>query len=124
MICADTSSILAFWAGEAGPDVELVEQASADRLLILSPISLSELLSHPSIPLHLEESLLAIPLLEILPGYWERAGRLRAKLLRHRFRANLPDTLIAQSCLDHQVPLVTRDKDFLVLRKLAGLRLL
>jgi len=124
MICADTSSLLAFWAGDAGPDVDLVDQAYADRLLALSPVSLSKLLSKPSIPSYLEKPLLRIPLLEILPGYWERAGRLRAKVLGHRLRANLPDALIAQSCLDHGVPLVTRDRDFLVFQRFARLRLL
>jgi predicted nucleic acid-binding protein len=28
------------------------------------------------------------------------------------FKAKLADTLIAQSCLDHDVPLITRDGDF------------
>jgi predicted nucleic acid-binding protein len=34
----------------------------------------------------------------------------------------LADTLIAQACLDHEVPLVTRDPDFRHFRT-AGLRL-
>ena len=60
---------------------------------------------------------------EARPGYWERAGHLRAKLLARRCRSRLADTLIAQSCLDHGVRLVTRDDDFRHFARLGGLRL-
>ena len=53
-----------------------------------------------------------LPLLEITEGYWERAGALRARILSQKLKAKLADTLIAQSCLDHDVALVTRDGDF------------
>jgi predicted nucleic acid-binding protein len=33
------------------------------------------------------------------------------------------DTLIAQSCLDHDVPLITRDADFRPFERLARLKL-
>ena len=57
------------------------------------------------------------------PGYWERAGRLRALAIGGGHKAKLADTLIAQACLDHDVPLVTRDSDFRHFRA-AGLRVL
>lgn len=57
-------------------------------------------------------------------GYWERAGMLRAKLLRNARKANLTDTLITQSCLDHNAGLMTRDTDFQIFKPLAGLKLL
>jgi hypothetical protein len=57
-------------------------------------------------------------------GYWARAGKLRAELARRGYAARLADTLIAQSCLDHQVPLITRDRGFQRLAKVAGLKLL
>ncbi len=124
MICADTSSLVALLAGEQGRDVDWVRNALVDGTLLLAPVSVAELLSDPEMTPSIEESALDIPQLEITPGYWERAGRLRAKLLRHRFRPKLADSLIAQSCLDHEVPLVTRDRDFSPFQKLAGLRLL
>jgi predicted nucleic acid-binding protein len=34
------------------------------------------------------------------------------------------DVLVAQSCLDHKVPLITRDRDFRHFARLAGLKLL
>jgi predicted nucleic acid-binding protein len=51
------------------------------------------------------------------------AGLLRAKLLARKHRARLADTLIAQSCIDHEVRLVTRDADFRRFARLGGLRL-
>jgi predicted nucleic acid-binding protein len=123
MICADTSSVVAFLNGEQGQDVELVRRALLDGILVLAPASLAELLSDPDITPPIEESVLDIPQLETTAGYWERAGRLHAKLMRHRFRPKLADSLIAQSCLDHDVALVTRDRDFSPFQKLAGLRL-
>jgi hypothetical protein len=104
--------------------VDLIDLALADQVLLLAPVCLSELLSSPQLTPSFEQALLRVPLLEIMPGFWERSGRLRAKLMRHRLRPKLADTLIAQSCLDHQVPLVTRDRDFAAFQKFGGLRLL
>ena len=66
---------------------------------------------------------LQLPVLEITEGYWQRAGLLRARLLARGRRARLADTLIAQSCLDHDLPLVTRDSDFRHFVRLAGIRI-
>lgn len=124
MICADSSSFIAFIKGEGERDVELVADALADGLLVLSPVSVTELLSDPHLPIPTQEMVIEIPRLEITAGYWERAGKLRALLMRHQYRPKIADTLVAQSCIDHQVPLVTRDQDFQAFRKHAGLRLL
>ena len=48
----------------------------------------------------------------------------RAGLFRRGYRPKIADTLIAQSCLDHRVPLITRDRDFSCFQKFAGLQLL
>jgi len=122
--CADTSSVVAYIRGEQGSDVDLVDRALADYSLALAPISVSELLSDPLLTPALEKFILGIQRLEIKAGYWERAGKLRAKMLRRQVRPKVADTLIAQSCLDHGVPLVTRDRDFSCFQKFAGLRVL
>lgn len=124
MICADSSSIIAFWEGKKGRDVLLVDQALADETLALAPVCLCELLCSPFLTPAIEQSLLALEQLEITSGYWGRAGRLRASLLRRGHRPKIADTLVAQSCLDHDVPLVTRDRDFAGFARHAGLRLL
>lgn len=112
MIGVDTSSWIAFLAGEDGQDVALVESALAASQACLPPVVLTELLSDPKLPRRIEELLLDLPQLEIQAGYWQRAGALRAEVLARRLRARLADTLIAQSCLDHDIPLITRDADF------------
>jgi predicted nucleic acid-binding protein len=61
---------------------------------------------------------------EVLTGFWTRAGKLRANLIRRGHRPKLADTLIAQTCLDHKVGLLTRDRDFSTFARWAGLKLL
>ncbi len=60
---------------------------------------------------------------EITKNYWQRAGINRSKLISKKLKARLADTLIAQSCIDHQVPLITRDTDFRHFVKYCGLSL-
>lgn len=71
-----------------------------------------------------EAAILAVPLLEIRDGFWERAGRTRASLIHRKLKPKLADTLIAQLCIDHDIPLLTRDRDFSPFARYAGLRLL
>ena len=123
MIAIDTSSLVAYLSGAGGPDVEATALALEHRQAALPPVVLSELLSDPKVRRDVKAVFLGLPLLEILAGYWERAGLLRAKALAQGRRARLADTLIAQSCLDHAVELVTRDSDFGYFSRLAGLRL-
>ncbi len=123
MLCLDTSSLIAYLQGDDGADVDLVDQALVDQVGVLSLVTVAELLSDPHLSSTLRQTILEIPTLHITEGFWERAGLLRAKVLRTGRRANLADTLIAQSCLDHQATLVTRDRDFTVFVSAAGLRL-
>jgi predicted nucleic acid-binding protein len=90
------------------------------RLLALAPVVLVELLSDPALPVEAESLIRSLPVLTIADGYWERAGKLRGRAARHGFMARLADILIAQSCLDHGVPLLTRDKGFGRLAKVGG----
>ncbi len=125
MIAIDSSSWIAFFAGTQpdGDDVEILSSALGDRQACLPPVVLTELLSDPSLPRDVASLLLALPRLEPLPEYWQRAGLLRAKVLARKRRARLADTLIAQSCIDHDVRLVTRDADFRHFARIGGLRL-
>lgn len=123
MLCLDTSSLIAYLQGERGADVELIDQALLDQVGVVSPVTVSELLSDPNLTSTLRQTILELPTIPITEGFWERAGLLRAKVLRIGRRANLADTLIAQSCLDHHATLVTRDRDFKVFVPVAGLRI-
>ncbi len=124
MIAIDTSSIIAYLADHKGQDVEHIEHALERKIAVFPPMVLTELLSDPNLTPALIKILKTIPLLDALPGYWERCGFLRASILRKKFRARVADTLIAQSCIDHNVPLITRYRDFRHYQKLADLKLL
>jgi predicted nucleic acid-binding protein len=124
VIAVDTSSMIAFLEGAPGDDVELVQSALDHQQLVLPPPVLTELLSDPALEPSVRVLLIALPQLQLEPGFWDRAGLLRASVLRRRLKARVADALIAQSCLDQTVPLVTRDKDFRHFAKAAGLALL
>jgi predicted nucleic acid-binding protein len=111
-IAIDTCSLVAFLDGEEAEDTEAVLRALANRQAVLPPVVVTELLSRPALPIKARNFTKRIPKLELLDGYWERVGLLRARLLVLGRKARLADTLIAQSCIDHRTALVTRDKDF------------
>jgi predicted nucleic acid-binding protein len=123
MIALETSSMIAFLSGATGGDVSAVKSAIALRQAVFPPVVVTELLSDPTLRPDAASFVRAIARLEILDGYWERAGDLRANILRRGLKAHLADTFIAQSCLDHDVPLVTRDQYFRHFARYAGLRL-
>jgi predicted nucleic acid-binding protein len=124
MVAADTSSMIGFLQDGEGADVEVIQSALDHQQLVLPPVVLTELLSEPGLPPAVRSLLSALPQLNIEPGYWERAGLLRASILKQRRKARLADALIAQSCLDQSVPLITRDKDFRHFARAARLALL
>lgn len=112
MIAADTSTWIAFLEGTPGQDSHLLERALGDRQLLMIPVVLTELLSDPALSSGVAETLSEIPMIEVQPGYWQRAGALRAKAFSRRRKARLGDALIAQTCVDRGIALLTRDKDF------------
>jgi len=123
MIAADTSTWIAYLEGTAGADTNLLDQALGDRQILMVPAVLTELLSDPKLPAEVAEMLSELPLLEIGVGFWHRAGGLRAKVIAKRRKARLGDGLIAQNCVDHNVALITRDRDFRAFAEAAGLNL-
>lgn len=124
MIAADTSTWIAFLEGDEGEHAHLLDKALGDRQVLMVPVVLTELLSDPDLPSSVAEALSGVPLIETETGYWQRAGVLRAKVLGKRRKARLGDALIAQSCIDRGIPLLTRDADFRALAGAVGLTLL
>lgn len=100
----------------------LVAQAFRDRMILIVPIVLSELLSSQYMLKELQQLLVKIPLVELHDGVWQRCGIMRRNLLSQRKKARLADSLIAQICIDADVPLITRDRDFMKYREY-GLKL-
>jgi predicted nucleic acid-binding protein len=123
MIVVDTSTWVAFLQGDGGADTELLDRALQDRQVLMVPVVLTEVLSDPKLPPEVSLKLSELPLIEVGVGYWQRAGELRAKVLAKRCKARLGDALIAQSCIDHGISLLTRDRDFRAFAAAAGLNL-
>jgi len=123
MIAADTSTWIAFLRGDGGEDAELLDRALQDGQVLMAPVVLTELLSDPKLPSGVARGLSELPRIEVKTGYWERAGALRARVLAKRRKARLGDALIAQSCVDRGIPLLTRDRDFRTFAEAAGLDL-
>ncbi|MGA2155882.1 MAG: PIN domain-containing protein [Bryobacteraceae bacterium] len=124
MIAVDTSTWIAYLQGDGGDDTDLLDRALEDRQVLMVPAVLTEVLSDPKLPAEVMQTLSELPLVEVSPGYWRRAGELRAKVLAKRRKARLGDALIAQSCIDSGIPLLTRDRDFRAFATAAGLALL
>jgi predicted nucleic acid-binding protein len=124
MIAADSSTWIAFLEGAPGHDTDLLDQALADHQALMIPAVFTELFSDTFLPPSVARSLLDIPMIELQAGYWHRAGLLRAKVLSNRRKARLGDALIAQTCLDRNIPLLTRDQDFRAFAEASQLNLI
>jgi predicted nucleic acid-binding protein len=124
VIAVDTSTWVAFLEGDRSADTDLLDKALQDRQVLMTPVVLTEILSDPKLPSEVSRTLVELPLIEIQPGYWQRAGELRAKVLAKRRKARLGDALIAQSCIDRGIALLTRDRDFRAFADAVGLDLL
>lgn len=123
MIAVDTNVAIYFFSGKECKEALLLEDFFQNNLAIFPPLVVMELLSDPWISKKTIDFISTAPQLEILPGYFERAGRLRAKLLRRGLKARVADSLIAQSCIDSKTKLLTNDKDFKNFQKYCGLSL-
>ena len=122
MIAADTSSLVAYLSGASGDDVARIDAAIASDELRLPPPVITELSSKPD-QSAIRSLLQRVPLVEVDAGYWERAGQTRRILLSRGLKAALADALIAQCCIDADLSLVTRDRDFRHFERWCGLKL-
>jgi len=84
---------------------------------------LTELFSDPARSDNAKKALIVIPMLDLKPEFWQRAGKTRAILMKWKCKPKLADSLIAQVCIDHNIPLHARDTDFRPFAKYAGLQL-
>jgi predicted nucleic acid-binding protein len=123
VIAVDTSTLSALLGGDGGKDVDQLAAGLARGDVRLPPVVLTEILSDPAAAGILAPKVSDLELLAISEGYWQRAGATRAKLKARGLKAKVADALIAQSCLDHHVALITRDQDFRHFAKHCGLKL-
>jgi predicted nucleic acid-binding protein len=123
VIALDSSAVIAYLAGTRNAVTDAVDVALGERQACLPPVVLTELTSDPRLSADVATLFRSLPLLDVHDDYWSRAGELRSRLLAKGHKARLADTLIAQSCIDHDVGLITLDRDFSHFAR-SGLRLL
>ncbi len=125
MIAVDTSTVVDWlkYGPIQRPDLILFADALRREALGLPPPVVAELLSFPLVDRRLDALLSLVGRLPIGESYWERVGRSRATLKARVLKSKLPDALIAQCCIDADVPLITRDADFRHFATHCGLRL-
>ena len=112
MIAIDTNVLRHFVRGRIDSYTVMVAEAIHAYEAFLPPIVLTEALSDPQLTANDLDKTLEIPLVRMYDGYWRRAGDLRRRLIREARSAPIADCLIAQSCIDSDLPLLTYDRDF------------
>ena len=113
MIAVDTSVLRRFLSGTIDSCTPHLAKAMAYGQAALPPIVLTEALSDRYVTIDDVDTTLSIPLLPLRNGYWLRAGNLRRNLISSDRAAPIADCLIAQACIDSNVPLLTYDGDFI-----------
>lgn len=113
MIAVDSSVAIDYINGVTSKHTDALYKALLSESVWMPPVVVTELYGIKSAPNeHWRMFVYNIPLLETDDGYWQRAGKIRQAILQKKRKAKLGDALIAQSCIDHDVPLLTRDPDF------------
>jgi hypothetical protein len=125
MIAVNSSTVIDYLQLVESKHTQLLKKAIDDFTAVIPAVVITELMSNPSATNQAlaKRFLSEVTPLEIQEGYWERAGYLRATLKARGLKAKTADALIAQSCIDHDASLLTRDHDFLVFAKYCGLKL-
>jgi predicted nucleic acid-binding protein len=122
LIATDTSSLVAFLSGQTGDDVTKIEAAMAANELVIPPPVFTELFSKPDRS-EIAPLLIEVPLMDLTDGFWERTGDTRRLLLAKGLKAAMADALVAQCCIDADVPLIARDRDYRHFERWCGLKL-
>ena len=123
MIAADRSALTAYFKGEDCREAALIHVALTASDICIPPVVLTEMLSNPVSFSEIQETVAGFAVLPLADGYWERAGACRRALRTLGIRAKVSDTLIAQSCIDNDVALITRDAEFKHFARHCGLKL-
>ena len=123
MIAADASSLIAFFEGEIARETDAIAAAFDSLELVLPPPVLVELIGKRSGSSAYDEIADKATLLPLGEGCWRRARVSRCLLLSKGLKVRAVDSLIAQCCIDADVPLIARDADFRHFARWCGLKL-
>lgn len=111
----------------ADPAVEILRQALMEGdTVVTTGIVLQELLqgfSGPKDQKRIIERLRVLPLLHPTRDTYIEAARLRNTCRRRGVQLGTIDALIAQLCIEHEIALLTTDKDFVHAARFVPLRL-
>jgi predicted nucleic acid-binding protein len=122
LISADSSSLIAYLEGQTTPDTDAIADALQVVELVLAPPVLVELMGKANTAAAYDSIAANAALLPLTDGYWLRAREMRRLILSKGLRARALDTLIAQCCIDADVPLIARDPDFRHFARWCGLK--
>jgi predicted nucleic acid-binding protein len=122
LIAADSSSLIAFLAGDNAADTDAIAAALRAMELYLPPPVIVELLGGDDDRAY-AAMIANASLLPLSPGYWRRARDNRRLIRSKGLRARAIYSLIAQCCIDNDVALIARDSDFRHFAELCGLKL-
>jgi hypothetical protein len=123
MLAVDTSTVIDWFHNKRSADTDAFANALRAKSVALPPVVVAELLSDPKASNKVSDILEGALVLELKEGYWERAGIARSIVLQNGLKARLGDALVAQACIDHDIPLIARDGDFRHFVKHCGLKL-
>lgn len=112
MIAADTSAWIDYSKGLMSDPARRLESVLAEGTLLMPLPVLFEILSGPGLTSEARELITQVPRLDLVSGFWERAGDLRHGILKKGFKARSMDCLVAQNCIDHKVSLIASDQDY------------
>lgn len=112
MIAVDTNVLRRYLRGTIDSHTPLLAEALFNGEALLPPVVQTEALSARDLTQNEIDRTRQIRLLPLLDGYWYRTGKLRRDLYWRERTAPIADCLIAQACIDFDVPLLTYDDGF------------
>jgi predicted nucleic acid-binding protein len=123
VIAADSSSLIAYLEGDEGDDISIIERAISNGELAFPPPVVTELRAGAAPNDQLNLLLAETVRLPVEVGLWDRVGMHRRLLIEKGLKARFADAVVAQCCIDADVPLIARDRDYRHFERWCGLKL-
>ena len=93
--------------------VKFLRDTIYDSNVMVSPVVFSEVLSHKTATIEMWKVMSSFNMMKFTAGFWERVTIMRHDLsIKKNVVVKLPDSIIAQACIDYKATLITRDAGF------------
>jgi len=122
MVIIDTSVWIAFFKSGHSPEKSTVTYLLDEDRVILVGVVLSELIQGTRSSQdrqQLQETLIALPYLEMTPHSWLVTGEIGAALREKGITVGIPDLIVAALAQEHDCQIYTLDSDFRRIPKLS-----